>query len=456
MNSSINHPDEPLYIVDGFKLDELELLLGGLLAPARGYSLPEAPPTDGPLTFPLAVPEDIARRAVAFGSLQIADPDGTPLARLAVSGSRPAEAGVAFLAGSLRALRPAEHPPARHLRLTTPLPPPSTAQRSRVVAAFSAPPSAAHIARAVHTAERHGAQLWLVAVAGPQEHGRYTVGALLATVEECASAVPGSRTGLLIVPSSPVDTDESIRRLRTHLLVRLGAETLLDFTAASPTLPSAAAAITATGQSGATGAVVLLTGLSGSGKSTIARALVERLQATGTRPTTLLDGDDVRRLLSAGLGFSREDRELNVRRLGWVASLIAGCGGIAVCAPIAPFEATRQEVREMAERAGSFVLVHVATPLEVCEQRDRKGLYARARAGNLPAFTGIDSPYERPQSADVVVDTATTSVQAAVTSILAALAGVLGGNLADGGGCQETGSEPGRLSGRKVFAPLDA
>ncbi|WP_291380534.1 adenylyl-sulfate kinase [Demequina sp.] len=151
------------------------------------------------------------------------------------------------------------------------------------------------------------------------------------------------------------------------------------------------------------GTVVLLTGLSGSGKSTIARELARKLRETGDRPVTLLDGDEVRRMLSSGLGYSREDRELNVRRIGWVASLVSAHGGIAICAPIAPYESMRAEVREMAERVGRFVLVHVATPLEVCEARDRKGLYAKARSGEIKEFTGISDPYESPTDADVTV-----------------------------------------------------
>ena len=144
------------------------------------------------------------------------------------------------------------------------------------------------------------------------------------------------------------------------------------------------------------GAVVLLSGLSGSGKSTIARALADRIEDSGERRVSLLDGDEVRRLLSAGLGFDRESRELNVRRIGYVAALVAEHGGLAVCAPIAPFAAARADMRARAEAVGEFVLVHVATPLEVCEARDRKGLYAKARAGLVPEFTGISSPTRCP------------------------------------------------------------
>jgi sulfate adenylyltransferase len=171
-------------------------------------------------------------------------------------------------------------------------------------------------------------------------------------------------------------------------------------------------------QPGCGGVVVFFTGLSGSGKSTIARALVGRLAEE--RPVTLLDGDVVRTHLSRGLGFSREDRDTNIRRIGWVAAEVAKHGGIAVCAPIAPYAETRQWVRrtvEAAAGAGSFVLVWVSTPLEVCEARDVKGLYARARAGDIQGFTGIDDPYEAPDDADVVVDTSAMSIDDAVQAV---------------------------------------
>jgi sulfate adenylyltransferase len=153
------------------------------------------------------------------------------------------------------------------------------------------------------------------------------------------------------------------------------------------------------------GFTVFFTGLSGSGKSTIANALMVKLMEMGGRPVTLLDGDVVRKHLSSELGFSKEHRDLNIQRIGYVASEITKNGGIAICAPIAPYAKTRRLVREMIEPNGGFIEIHVSTPIEVCEARDRKGLYAKARAGLIKGFTGIDDPYEAPANAEMVVDT---------------------------------------------------
>ena len=153
------------------------------------------------------------------------------------------------------------------------------------------------------------------------------------------------------------------------------------------------------------GFTVFFTGLSGSGKSTVANALMVKLMEMGGRPVSLLDGDVVRKHLSSELGFSKEHRDLNIQRIGYVASEITKNGGIAICAPIAPYAQTRRQVRQMIEPQGGFVEIHVATPLEVCEARDRKGLYARARAGLIKGFTGIDDPYEVPENPEMAIDT---------------------------------------------------
>ena len=169
------------------------------------------------------------------------------------------------------------------------------------------------------------------------------------------------------------------------------------------------------------GFTVFFTGLSGSGKSTIANALMIKLMEDGSRPVTLLDGDIVRKNLSSELNFSKEHRDLNIQRIGFVASEITKNRGIAICAPIAPYAQTRRQVRQVVSQHGGFIEVFVATPLEVCEQRDRKGLYAKARAGILKGFTGIDDPYEQPQHAEIVIDTQELSPDLAAHRILITL-----------------------------------
>jgi sulfate adenylyltransferase len=167
--------------------------------------------------------------------------------------------------------------------------------------------------------------------------------------------------------------------------------------------------------------VVFFTGLSGAGKSTLARMLSDHLLATGERSITVLDGDHVRRLLSAGLGFGPAGRDQNVRRIGFVAAEVARHGGVAICAPIAPYEQSRTAARRMVEQVGDFVLVHVATSLADCEARDVKGLYARARAGELSEFTGISDPYEVPADAELRIETAGRTPSESLEQVLSYL-----------------------------------
>lgn len=184
------------------------------------------------------------------------------------------------------------------------------------------------------------------------------------------------------------------------------------------------------------GFTVFLTGLSGSGKSTIANVLRVKFLEAGGRPITLLDGDIVRNHLSSELGFSREHRDINIRRIGFVASEITKNGGIAICAPIAPYDTVRKEVRAMIQPHGGFVLVYLSTPLEVCEERDRKGLYAKARAGLIKQFTGISDPYETPEDFEVKINTADLTPDEAAQEIFLLLEkeGYVGANHDDRSG----------------------
>jgi sulfate adenylyltransferase len=166
------------------------------------------------------------------------------------------------------------------------------------------------------------------------------------------------------------------------------------------------------------GFTVFFSGLSSSGKSTTAHVLLTKLQEIGGRPVTLFDGDLVRKHLSSELGFSKEHRDLNIRRIGYVASEITKNRGIAICAPIAPYDGPRKEVRAIIEPVGGFLMVYLCPPIEVCEERDRKGLYAKARAGILKDFTGISDPYEPPTDAEVVINTAELSPEEAAQEII--------------------------------------
>jgi len=177
------------------------------------------------------------------------------------------------------------------------------------------------------------------------------------------------------------------------------------------------------------GLAIFFTGLSGSGKSTVARGLAEALVERGDRTVSLLDGDQVRHLLSAGLTFSRADRDLNIARIGYVAAEVARHGGIAICAPIAPYAQARATAREMVTEVGDFLLIWISTPVDVCAARDRKGLYAKARAGLIKGFTGVSDPYEEPRDADLVLDTSAMTRQQAVDAVLKLL--TTGGWLAD-------------------------
>lgn len=166
------------------------------------------------------------------------------------------------------------------------------------------------------------------------------------------------------------------------------------------------------------GLCLFFTGLSGAGKTTIARALMERMKALKSRPISFLDGDEVRMHLSKGLGFSKEDRDTNILRIGYVASLIVKHRGLAMVTAIAPYEEVREKVRSLCEEQGNFVLIHVSTPFETCENRDPKGLYEKARKGEIKNFTGLDDPYEVPQKPDLVLDSSQLRVPQAIDLVI--------------------------------------
>ena len=247
-----------------------------------------------------------------------------------------------------------------------------------------------------------------------------------------AGADLAAAAGIPIVPSGDWAYDPMAEVWRPHALIEAGTERedlsadqlgdLLDAGSEIPpwvTPPAVARELRRVRRPRSErGLVLFLSGLSGSGKSTIARDLADVLAERSDRQVSLLDGDLVRQLLSAGLTFSRSDRDLNIARIGFVAAEIARHGGIAICAPIAPFASARAQVRQMVSEVGDFFLIYVATPLDVCEARDRKGLYAKARAGLIGQFTGVSDPYEEPSDAELVIDTSVLSRADAVQAIL--------------------------------------
>ena len=384
------------------ELDDLEVLLSGALAPRTGF--------DDDVR--LELPADLAERVDAGEEVELVDPEGLPLARWSHAGLRP--------------LARAAYGPFRRLQAT----PAQVRERhpDALTVPVTAPLTEADLALVGQRAGGRDVVLLTLSGTGTPV-GVSPVGLVRATLAAARLLGASGTTAHVVVVPLAARGDADLEHRLGHDVVRAyaGGE-VLGLPGTDPAddegWPAEVAAVVEQDQPDDehVGVVVLFTGLSGSGKSTLARALHDLLLEDGRRTVTSLDGDVVRRHLSKGLGFSREDRETNIARIGWVAAEIARHRGVALASPIAPFDATRQQVRAMVEDAGGeLVLVHVATPLEECERRDRKGLYARARRGEIPDFTGISSPYEEPQDADVVVDTTGRSIEECLAEVLAVL-----------------------------------
>jgi sulfate adenylyltransferase len=375
------------------ELADLELLTGGALIPVTGFNEPGSPVT-------LDLPVELVGQDV-----ELVDPEGLPLAVLHPD-------------GSVEARTHAQHGPFRRLQLT----PAQT--RARHAGATFVPVVDALTESDLDRLRAVGGPVVLLALTGPGTPELSPVALLRASLA-AAGHVPGASVVAVPLAShgdAEIDHELGVRVVAAYA----GPDPVLALDDGDPddAYPDDIAAVVDTDQPSPErrGLVLFFTGLSGSGKSTVAQAVIDALLEAGERTVTSLDGDVVRRNLSAGLTFSREDRETNIRRLGWVAAEISRHGGVAVCSPIAPFDATRQDVRAMTAAAGgAFFLVHVATPLEECERRDRKGLYAKARRGEIPDFTGISSPYEEPTDADLRMDTTGRTIEDCRDEVLAAL-----------------------------------
>jgi sulfate adenylyltransferase len=406
-------PDSaPQFAPSARELDDLDLLASGALAPLVGFG----PPTTG---VTLRVPAEVAAKAVASGALELIDPEGAPLAVVTVESTYDDDAPLVGVVGSVRGTHRREGRVFDRLHLS-PAELRAELDAQALVVPCEGPLSDQDV---VHVAQAAaGRPVVLLALCGEgRPQGLSGVGLVRASVA-AAGLIPGAR--VVAVPLARRSDVAADAELRSRVVrAYAGPAEVLQVTGQGRHPEAVEAVLRSDRPSGAEqGMVVFFTGLSGSGKSTVARALRDRLVEDGQRTVSLLDGDVVRRNLSAGLTFSREDRETNIRRIGWVAAEISRHGGTAICSPIAPFAGTRAAVREMVESAGgAFVLVHVATPLQECERRDRKGLYAKARRDAIPDFTGISSPYEEPQDADLRVDTTGRSVEEVVGEVLALL-----------------------------------
>src|SRR6266542_287804 len=434
--------DAPTYTPRPHELADLELLLAEAYTPLTGFlgradlaSLARtgrlANGTSWPVPVTLQVPVALLDQIDTANPLRrvlvLTDPEGAPIAAVDAIEVWPVtgEAGgpdgeMAGVAGPVRRIGDGSHGPFRRLRhapaeVRGVLPP------GRVLGVIADRPlhrpQLAQIAYAARTLAGH--LLVLIPVAGPGPEGlapETLVRAVLAARDRMPAAT------IVAVPLFPHSDDIPPRHRRAALPVA-EIDDLLDRGVALPEwhTPPAVARELARGRPPRRqrGLVVFFTGLSGAGKSTIARGLADALLETGERTVTLLDGDVVRRHLSAGLGYSASDRDVNVRRIGWVAAEAARHGGLVVCCPIAPYAAAREAAREFARAAGAgFILVHVSTPIEECEKRDRKGLYAKARSGELTGMTGVDDPYEVPTDAELTLDTSGMPVAEGVATVL--------------------------------------
>ncbi|MEU4826562.1 adenylyl-sulfate kinase [Actinomadura citrea] len=470
--------DLPAWTPDPVELADLELVLAGVYRPLEGFlgsfdtamviaggRLADGTPWPVPVT--LSVPKELT----GHERVVLQDPEGVPLAvlRIGEAWQDPTTQGWR-LAGPLEALRAPAHGPFHRLRRR---PDELDAFEGDVLAVATREPlHRKQLGQLRQVAERLAAKVLVLPLLGG-EHDESLVRALLGVRKELpdgAQIIPvplparGDRerdillrahvaaaygathllaeremegTAVPLVVPEPWAYDADVEVWRPvariepdHVQAELTPERLNELLDAGEPVPDwftppavAAELALARPPKRSRGITVFFTGLSGSGKSTVARGLADALVERGGRTVTLLDGDVVRRMLSAGLTFSRADRDLNIRRIGFVAAEITRHGGTAVCAPIAPYAATRAEVRRMVSAVGDFILVHVATPLEECERRDRKGLYAKARAGQIPEFTGISDPYEEPDDADLTLDTSRLAPDEAVARVLDLLVG---------------------------------
>lgn len=407
-------PDPPHHLLGAADLDDLELVLGGALPAELAFAGAGA---GGDGRAHIAVPVEAGRQASRCGVLVLTDEEGAPRATIKVDAVTE-QGEAATVSGTVLGRGTPPRGAFHQLRRA-----PSEVRARRGEACLGVPVDGP-LTRAdldAIAAAAGGAPVLLLAMTGHASPRSVSARGLVHATVAAAQLLPDAEVVVVPLASRGDAHRDAVRRrsvVRAYTLDRA-----LEV-AGQGELPATVSALVERDRPRRheQGLVVLFTGLSGSGKSTLARAFEDLLIEHGDRTATLLDGDVVRRRLSTGLGFSAADRETNLLRIAWVAGEISRHRGVAICCPIAPFEEVRREMRQIVEDAGgAFFLVHVATPLEECERRDRKGHYARARQGLIPDFTGISSPYHEPVDADVRVDTTDRSIDDALAEVVAGL-----------------------------------
>ena len=427
------------------QVNDLELLLSGAYTPLTGYlkqedyhsvsdSMRLQDGTLWPLPLSLELAKDLAEKITIDDHVALRDPEGVLLAILSVEDIFEKK-GQLLLGGKVEGIALPLHYDHRELRLL----PPTKGTHPQVALVTAGILHQEELVKAAHFAGKNNSRLLIQSLDSANDDIFGRIRCIKAALSDCAakdiqlSILPTTASNdargwlLQAIIAGNYGCSAILSSGDMSLINEHSAETSvhgISLPAGSPedTSPEVSKELKkfypAKNQQGFT---VFFSGLSGSGKSTIANILRVKLLERATRNVTLLDGDIVRKNLSSELTFSREHRDLNILRIGFVAGEITRHGGIAICAPIAPYDAIRKQVRSLIGNNGGFILVHVATPLEVCEDRDRKGLYAMARAGKISEFTGISDPYEAPDDAELIIQTTEISAEQACDQVIAYL-----------------------------------
>lgn len=424
------------------QVNDLELLLSGAYAPLNGYlnqadhqsvceSMRLADGTLWPYPLSLEIPEKLLANLQRDSRIALRDPEGVLLATLSIEDIFE-DQNRHYAGGKVEGITMPIHYDHRHLRLL-----PHTVEPNKKVALVTS--GVLHpeqLEKALHVARENNCAILIQAL----DTGNDDIFGRIRCIKATLATYPELNIELSVLPATASNDAQGLllqaliaRNYGCLAIMSNGDMSLINKYSKEISLSGVGI------QQGSTndlsnvaseelkriypdkkdqGFTVFFTGLSGSGKSTIANILRVKILERVARKVTLLDGDIVRKNLSSELTFSKEHRNLNVLRIGFVAGEITRHGGIAICAPIAPYDEIRKKVRSTVDRLGGFILIHVATPLEICESRDRKGLYAMARAGKISEFTGISDPYETPTDAELTIHTTEISAEQACQQVI--------------------------------------